>query len=61
MVLVTYCIAGMASTALLPSITNHQVACKLLLTGDLISAQVSKQICLDKVRAAFSPPETVRL
>lgn len=31
---------GMASTALLPSITSHQVACKLLLTGDLVTAQV---------------------
>lgn len=30
----------MASTTLLPAITNHQVACKLLLTGDLITAQV---------------------
>jgi hypothetical protein len=31
----------MASTALLPAATNHQVACRLLLTGDLITAQVS--------------------
>lgn len=37
---------GMASTALLPSITNHQVACRLLLTGDLISAQEAKSLGL---------------
>jgi hypothetical protein len=36
------CAAGMASTSLLPAITSHQVACKLLLTGDLVSAQVGK-------------------
>ena len=29
----------MASTAVLPAATSHQVACRLLLTGDLISAQ----------------------
>jgi hypothetical protein len=30
----------MGSTCMLPAATNHQVACRLLLTGDIISAQV---------------------
>lgn len=45
---------GMASTALLPSATGHQVACRLLLTGDLVDAAEAKRLglVLDAV-----PPE----
>eukprot|EP00878_Enallax_costatus_P038932 GHUV01044430.1.p1 GENE.GHUV01044430.1~~GHUV01044430.1.p1 ORF type:complete len:204 (+),score=82.51 GHUV01044430.1:166-777(+) len=37
---------GMASTAVLPAVTNHQVACRLLLTGDLITAQEAQGLGL---------------
>uniref|UniRef100_A0A383WDH6 Uncharacterized protein n=1 Tax=Tetradesmus obliquus TaxID=3088 RepID=A0A383WDH6_TETOB len=37
---------GMGSTCMLPAATSHQVACRLLLTGDLISAQEAKELGL---------------
>ncbi|KAF6258887.1 ClpP/crotonase-like domain-containing protein [Scenedesmus sp. NREL 46B-D3] len=37
---------GMGSTCMLPAATNHQVACRLLLTGDLITAQEAKELGL---------------
>lgn len=36
----------MASTAVLPAVTNHQVACRLLLTGDLITAHEAQRLGL---------------
>jgi hypothetical protein len=35
---------------MLPVATNHQVACRLLLTGDLISAQVGGWLGLVQIR-----------
>eukprot|EP00877_Chromochloris_zofingiensis_P014302 jgi/Chrzof1/9125/Cz03g36260.t1_ECH3[v5.2] len=35
---------GMASTHILPNVTNYQVACRMLLTGDLIRAEEAKQL-----------------
>lgn len=40
------CAAGMASTKMLPAATSHQVACRLLLTGDLITADEAKALGL---------------
>lgn len=37
---------GMASTCVLPAATNHQVACRLLLTGDLVTAQEALELGL---------------
>ncbi|KIY97289.1 enoyl-CoA hydratase [Monoraphidium neglectum] len=37
---------GMASTCVLPAATSHQVACRLLLTGDLITAQEALELGL---------------
>lgn len=37
---------GMASSTVLPAATSHQVACRLLLTGDLIGAQEAKELGL---------------
>lgn len=36
----------MASATVLPAVTNHQVACRLLLTGDLIDAAEALELGL---------------